>query len=88
MNMGLFFEDLQKGCPKDIHIGTVELGDYTESDKNHYGTSQLEWRPFLDKALEKARIYQDEYNNEHGHPDLTGTGLWSNFDPLKNWDEA
>ena len=85
-NLGIFFEDLTKGVPKDIKIGTLEYLDFSPSDIERFGTDTRIWAiTHLDEAINKANLFKKEYESRHGRPDLTGTGLWSEFDPKKEW---
>ena len=85
-NLGIFFEDLTKGVPKDIKIGTLEYLDFSPSDIERFGTNTRIWsKTHLDKAIQKVNLFKKEYESRHGRPDLTGTGLWSEFDPEKEW---
>ena len=85
-NFGIYFEDLTKGVPKDIKIGTLEYLDFSPSDIERFGTDTRIWAiTHLDEAINKANLFKKEYESRHGRPDLTGTGLWSEFDPEKEW---
>lgn len=85
-NLGIFFEDLTKGVPKDIKIGTLEYLDFSLSDIERFGTDTRIWTKIhLDEAINKVHLFKKEYESRHGHPDLTGTGLWFEFDPEKEW---
>ena len=86
INLGIYFEDLTKGVPKDIKIGTLEYLDFSPSDIERFGTDTRIWAiTHLDEAINKANLFKKEYESRHGRPDLTGTGLWSEFDPEKEW---
>jgi hypothetical protein len=84
-NKKVYFEDFAKGKEIDISIGKISLHDFTEADLNRYGRNQKEWKHRFNDACNTALLFKQEYNEKHGHPDLTGTGLWSDFDPLKQW---
>ena len=85
-NLGIYFEDLAKGVPKDIKIGTLEYLDFSQSDIERFGTDTRIWtKTHLDEAINKLNLLKKEYESRHGRPDLTGTGLWSEFDPEKEW---
>jgi len=85
-NLGVLFEDLTKGVPKDIKIGTLEYLDFSLSDIERFGTDTRIWTKIhLDEAINKVHLFKKEYESRHGRPDLTGTGLWSEFDPEKEW---
>ena len=85
-NLGIYFEDLTKGVPKDIKIGTLEYLDFSPSDIERFGTDTRIWtKTHLDEAINKVNLLKKEYEYRHGRPDLTGTGLWSEFDSEKEW---
>ncbi|MBW1812695.1 MAG: hypothetical protein JRJ39_03170 [Deltaproteobacteria bacterium] len=85
-NLGIFFEELTKGVPKDIKIGTLEYLDFSPSDIERFGTDTGIWaKTHLEEAINKVNLFKKEYESKHGRPDLTGTGLWFKFDPEKEW---
>ncbi len=87
ISSGIYFEDLLDGVPRKINMGTVEVHYFSEADREKYGIDVSRWKMLVAQAVEKAKPFREAYEAEHGgHPDLTGTGLWSSHEPNKEWE--
>ena len=85
-HLGIHFDGLRKGVPKNIKIGTIEFFDFSFRDIERFGTDTKIWAKIhLEKAMHKANLFKKEYESRHGYPNLAGTGFWSEFDPDKEW---
>lgn len=70
----LFFEDLVKSKSVSLDIGILYFNYFNTDDLKKYGTDLRNWKILKDTAVKKQMELCEEYNAQHGSPDLSD--LW------------
>ncbi len=73
----LYFEDLVEGKPTKLEIGTIRYAHFVDDDFQQFGTDLDNWKRLLDDALDKQKVFQDEYNEKFGSPELPDYLKWT-----------
>jgi len=61
----IYFEDITEGESRDIKIGSITYSYFSDADFKKYGTDINKWQSFLNKAIDKQRVFVEEENQKN-----------------------